>query len=74
MYMPSLIVIALLTRGIYRTVAINEAEARNTVAFYLLAALPEWLALLFFGFNGVVPKREDVVFPTPEREKDFVVA
>ena len=73
-YMPSLIVIALLTRGIYRTVAINEIEARHTIEFYLLGALPEWLALLFFGLKCVVPKREDVVPPTPDREKDFVVA
>lgn len=72
-YMPSLIVIALLTRGVYRTVAIHEFGARSTLAFYLLGALPEWLALLFFGFNCVVPKREDVVPPTPDREKDFVV-
>ena len=74
MYMPFLITIALLTHSIYRTVAINDYTTRqNKPAFYLLSALPEWLALLFFAAKGLVPKK-DVVPPVPEREKDSVAA
>ena len=40
----------------------------------MLGALPEWLAILFFASNGVVPKKTEVVPPTPERERVFVVA
>ena len=68
MYMPFLITIALLTRSVYRTVAINDvATEESKVAFYLLGGLPEWFALLFFAAEDVAP-------PVPDREKDSVAA
>ena len=74
-YMPFLITIALFTRSIYRTVAINDLmTGQNKIAFYLLGALPEWLALLFFAVKDVVPKKKGVAPPIEEREKDFVAA
>ena len=74
-YVPFLITIALLTHIIYRAVALNDYTTRqNKPALYLLGALPEWLALLFFAAKGVVPKKKDAVPPVPEREKDSVAA
>ena len=65
--MPFLITITLLTRSIYRTVAINDvATEESKIAFYLLGALPEWFALLFFAAKDVVP-------PVPDHE-DSVAA
>ena len=75
MDMPFLITIALFTHSIYRTVAINDyTTSQNKPAFYLLGALLERLALLFFAAKDVVPKKKDVVPPVPEREKDSVAA
>ena len=71
MYMPFLITAALLTRSIYRTVEITTGQ-RSKGEVYLLGALPELLALLFFAAKGVVPKKKDVVPPVPECEKDLV--
>ena len=68
--MPSLIVILLLIRGFYWTVAIGQRVPQTKVALYLLGALPEWLAALSFAVNDLVPKRKEVA----EREKDLETA
>jgi len=71
-YMPFLITIALLTRSVYRTVAINDSTiGRNKIAFYFLGALPEWLALLFFAVKGVVPKKKDEAPPGYQSLEDY---
>ena len=65
-YIPFLIAVLLLIRGIYQTVAINLLQ--SNVVGYLLGDLPEWLAVALFAVKGLIPPRKSVVPSTPDSE------
>ena len=71
MYIPSLIVILLLIRGIYRAVSISLAAAESKALWYSLAAAPELLAVFLFAVTGLVPEKKDLVPRPHEDGKDL---
>jgi len=56
-YIPCLIVILLLARGIYITVRTNAITSQSQVIWYLFAAAPELLAVFCFAVPGLVPQK-----------------
>ena len=70
MYIPSLIVILLLIRGMYRTVSITINLPQSKALWYSLGPLPELLAVFLFPVTGLVPEKKDLVPRAHEHKKD----
>lgn len=67
MYIPCLIAILLLIRGIYRTITISISADQSDAIWYPLGALPELLAVFLFAVTGLVPGEE---YPAPPSHED----
>jgi len=60
----------LLIRGLYIAFTTFRPDINQTeVAWYLLAATPEILAVFLFVVPGLVPRKKDLVSLAHEREK-----
>ena len=68
MYIPCLIAILLLIRGIYHTVSTSIDALQSKAVWYSLAALPELLAVFLFAVSGLVPEKKDLVSRAHEDE------
>ena len=73
-YIPSLIAVLLLIRGMYQMITICLTVSQPNIVGYLVGDLPEWLAVALFVVKGLIPPKKSVVPPAPESEKESVLA
>ena len=55
-------------------IAVCLILSQPNIVWYLVGALPEWLAAVLFAVKGLIPPKKSVAPPAPESEKESVLA